>query len=305
MSSTPVLKLFCRESYNDATDLYKQLKSRGMGLVTMTDHDAIDAGEALRRYPDFFLSEEVTVQMPSGTEIHLGVYHIRERDHLEIQRRRNDFLALVMYLTERKLFFSVNHVFSGLTGRRELQDFDWFASYVPGMETRNGQMCVKANAAATELAERFAKVAIAGSDAHAPAGAGLTYTEVRGARTVDEFFSGLLQGRGTIHGAHGAYFKLLVDVFSVTRSLLREKPWTLGLSPLATLIPLVTAGHWLNEKRFSRKWSRILETAETAKQPLWNVPPYEPLGLPQRLMLRSSRQGSMGSSLESSLGICA
>jgi len=28
-----------------------------------------------------------------------------------------------MYLTERKIFYSVNHVFSGLTGRRKLEDF--------------------------------------------------------------------------------------------------------------------------------------------------------------------------------------
>ena len=33
----------------------------------------IEAAEALRKYRDFFLSEEVTVRMPSGTEMHLGV----------------------------------------------------------------------------------------------------------------------------------------------------------------------------------------------------------------------------------------
>jgi len=33
-----------------------------------------------------------------------------------------------MYLTERRLFFSVNHVFSGLTGRRKEEDFHWLAS---------------------------------------------------------------------------------------------------------------------------------------------------------------------------------
>src|SRR5260370_6410420 len=86
-----------------------------MSIVTITAHDSIDAVEVLRRYPDFFLSEEVSVQMPSGTEMHLGVYGIAERDHVEIQRRRSDFISLMMYLTERKLFFSVHHVFSGLT----------------------------------------------------------------------------------------------------------------------------------------------------------------------------------------------
>ncbi len=134
MFDVPALSRICRESYNDPTEVYQRLKRLGMSIVTITDHDSIDAVETLRRYPDFFLSEEVTVKMPSGTQMHLGVYGIGERDHAEIQRRRNDFIALLMYLTERKLFFSVNHVFSGLTGSRDDEDFRWFASYVPAFE---------------------------------------------------------------------------------------------------------------------------------------------------------------------------
>src|SRR5271154_2224753 len=114
MCNTPGLSRICLESYNDPAQVYNRLKQLGMSAVTITDHDSIDAVEALRKYPDFFLSEEVTVRMPTGTEMHLGVYNMAERDHLEIQRRRTDFLSLLMYLTERKLFFSVNHVFSGL-----------------------------------------------------------------------------------------------------------------------------------------------------------------------------------------------
>ena len=250
MVNTPVLNRICRESYNDAEHVYRRLKSLGMGLVTITDHDSIDAGEILRKHPDFFVSEEVTARMPTGTEVHIGVYNMRERDHVEIQRRRNDFISLVMYLSERKLFFSVNHVFSGLTGRREERDFDWFASYAPALEVRNGQMCEKANADAANLAARFGKVAIAGSDSHTIAGVGLTHTEVPGARDADEFFAGLLQGHGRIHGVHGGYTKLTADVFRVVRALINDKPWTMAIAPLAVFVPFVTGGHWLNEKRF-------------------------------------------------------
>ncbi len=119
MCNTPGLSRVAGSPTTIPQEVYERLKHLGMSIVTMTDHDSIDAAEVLRRHPDFFLSEEVTVRMPSGTEMHLGVYGITERDHIEIQRRRNDFIALLMYLTERKLFFSVNHVFSGLTGRRE------------------------------------------------------------------------------------------------------------------------------------------------------------------------------------------
>jgi predicted metal-dependent phosphoesterase TrpH len=271
MLGAPVLNKFCRESYNDAAEVYDRLKALGMGAVTVTDHDSIDAAEILRKNPDFFLSEEVTVAMPTGTQVHLGVYDIRERDHLEIQRRRDDFLSLVMYLSERKLFFSVNHVFSGLTGPRDERDFDWFASYAPAMETRNGQMCANANYHAVELATRFGKVPIAGSDSHTLAGLGLTYTEVTGARTVDEFFAGLMQGHGCIHGVHGGYTKLTADVFSVVRSLVHEKPWTLAISPLAALVPLFTAVHWLNEIRFCKKWSALLQRCEKQPRLLWDI----------------------------------
>ena len=204
MFTVPGLNRICRESYNDPAEVYDRLKRMSMSIVTITDHDSIDGAEALRRHPDFFLSEEVTVRMPSGTEMHMGVYGITERDHAEIQRRSNDFIALLMYLTERKLFFSANHVFSGLTGRRKEEDFQWFESYIPAFETRNGQMWPAANGSAARLAARLGKIGIAGSDSHTIAGVGLTFTEVPGARTVDEFFAGLRAGADAYTAYMGA-----------------------------------------------------------------------------------------------------
>src|ERR1700732_1946084 len=114
----PLLKRICRESHNDPEAVYQALKRRGMDLVTITDHDSIDAAESLRRYPDFFLSEEVTCTMPSGTEMHAGVYGIEEYDHIELQRRRHDVESLRAYAVERRLFVSVNQLYSSLTGPR-------------------------------------------------------------------------------------------------------------------------------------------------------------------------------------------
>lgn len=271
MFTAPGLNLICRESYNEPSEVYNLLKKRGMSLVTTTDHDSIDGAEALRSHPDFFLSEEVSVRMPSGTEAHLGVYGLTERDHLEVQRRRNDLVALLMFLTERKLFFSVNHIFSGLTGRREAEDFRWFESYVPAFETRNGQMRREANEGAARLASRLGKIGIAGSDAHAMSGVGLTYTEVPAARTIDEFFAGLRAGLGRVHGQHGGCIALTADVFSIVRSLVLEKPWTVALSPLALLVPAVTMGHWANEMRFCKKWTAAMEGGTPQKRKLWDI----------------------------------
>src|SRR6476661_890064 len=90
MCTVPVLSRVCRESYNDPLAVYQQLKRQGMDLVTVTDHDSIDAAEALRCFPDFFLSEEVTCATPAGGSVHIGVYDIADRDHLEMERRRAD-----------------------------------------------------------------------------------------------------------------------------------------------------------------------------------------------------------------------
>ncbi len=271
MCDTPGLTRVCKESYNEPAAVYERCKQRGMSIVTLTDHNSIDGAEVLRRHPDFFLSEEVTVVMPSGTQAHLGVYGITEKDHAEIQRRRNDFIALLMYLTERKLFFSVNHVFSGLTGRRNLEDFNWFASYVPGLEVRNGLMWAEANRAAERLAKALRKIPIAGSDSHTLAGAARTYTQIPGARNVEEFLTGLRAGRGVIHGEHGRYTKFTFDIFCFAGALLKEKPWCAPLLALTVLIPVVTAAHWFNEIRFCKQWTARLERSEKMPRMIWDV----------------------------------
>lgn len=259
MCTTPGLSRISKESYNDPAEVYARCKRLGMSVVTITDHDSIEAAEALRKHPDFFISEEVTVRMPTGTEMHLGAYGITEKDHAEIQRRRSDFITLLMYLTERKIFFSVNHVFSGLTGRREAEDFAWFASYVPAFEVRNGQMWTEANRSAKRLAERLGKAGIAGSDSHTLSGIAQTFTEVPGARTVDDFLTGLRAGHGVVYGENGNYMKLTADIFRFAGSLLKEKPWAAVMLPLTVFVPAITAGHWLNEIRFCREWTQRLE----------------------------------------------
>src|SRR5260370_23496127 len=103
---------------------------------------------------------------------------MNEGEQGEIQSRRNDFIALLMYLTERKVFFSVNHIFSGLTGSRDGEDFRWIASYLPALEVRNGEMWAQANESAEKLAKRLWKVGIAGRDSHMIACGGPTYAEI-------------------------------------------------------------------------------------------------------------------------------
>ena len=251
----PLLKRICRESYNDPETVYRSLKRRGMDLVTITDHDSIDAAESLRHYPDFFLSEEVTVEMPSGSEMHLGVYDINEQQHAAIQRRRNDFESLIVYLQEQGLFFSANHVFSGLTGRRTAEDFDAFERLFPAIETLNGCMLQRANRAAESLASRLGRTAIGGSDAHAHATLGSAWTEAPGARTRQEFFGRLRSGQTRTAGTSGNYFRLTRDIFCIGGEMVRENPLTAPVALLGILVPVITLVNYWMEAGFVRQWA--------------------------------------------------
>jgi predicted metal-dependent phosphoesterase TrpH len=257
--SVPVLSRICRESYTEPETLYELLKRRGMDLVTVTDHDSIDAAESLRRHPDFFLSEEVTCTAPSGTRFHLGVYDIEERDHVELQRRRDDAYALLAWLRERRLPSSINHVFSSLTGRRQEGDFGWFESAFPLVETRNGQMPEGNNREAARLAQRSRGGATGGSDAHTPGSAGLTYTEVAGAESKEDFLRGLRRGETMAKGRAGDYWTLTRAVLEIGGSMMRENPWTMPLAPLALAVPVATLVHSIRERLFLRKWARRLD----------------------------------------------
>jgi predicted metal-dependent phosphoesterase TrpH len=256
MCTVPVLSRVCLESYNEPRALYERLKERGMDLVTVTDHDSIDAVEELRSHPDFFLSEEVTCTMPSGTEMHAGVYGIRERDHIELQRRRRDVESLLAYAVENQLFVTVNHLYSSLTGPRAEDDFAIFARDFHGIETVNGQMLRWSNRLAHEFARRFSKPVVGGSDSHTLAGVGRSFTEVEGASNVREFLAGMRRGQGIASGESGDYFKLTSAVLAIGGSLVRKNPWMGLCAGLFALAPAVTLANYFREMAFAWYWGQ-------------------------------------------------
>jgi hypothetical protein len=234
-----------------------------MDLVTITDHDSIDAAESLRRYPDFFLSEEVTCRMPGGGEMHVGVYDIHERQHVEIQRRRNDLERLIAYLNEQRLFFSANHVFSGLTGRRTAADFDAFEKLFPALEALNGCMLKRANDAASAMASRLGKATVGGSDAHAVSTVGTAWTEAPGARTKQEFFTRLRSGSVRTAGTSGSFLRLTRDIFSIGGNMVLESPFTAPVALLGVFVPVITLVNYWLEAGFVRRWGHRAAGVET------------------------------------------
>ncbi len=261
MCSVPVVNRVCRECYTDAGEAYDKLKRLGMGLVTVTDHDSIGSAEILGRHSDFFLSEEVTLTLPGGTEAHVGVYDITERQHVRLQQLRHDGEAFLAYVEQQRLFFSINHVFSSLTGPRTEADFALFLDRFPGMETRNAAMLAMANRAAERLAARWRKAPVGGSDAHALRSVGRAYTEVPGARNKEEFLAGLRAGRGIVRGGDGSYPLLMAEVVSIARSLVADMPAMAFALPLLASLPLILTGNYFREIVFAQHWMRKLDGA--------------------------------------------
>ena len=254
MCTIPLMRHVCRESYNQPLEVYEKLKRLGMDLVTVTDHDSIDAVESLRSRADFFLSEEVTCTLPSGSQLHVGVYDITERDHIELQRRRDDFESLLAWLVDQDLFFSANHVFSSLTGRRSIEDFRLFETAFPALETLNGHMLASANANAAWMADYAARAEVGGSDAHAMASVGCAWTVVPGARNRQEYLQGLRRGMGRVRGETGGYRKLMRDVFAIGREMVRENPATLPIAALGWMVPFILLHNSIREAVFARWW---------------------------------------------------
>jgi predicted metal-dependent phosphoesterase TrpH len=272
MCTVPVARNFCRESYNHPVAVYEKLKRCGMDLVTITDHDSIDAAEALRHHRDFFLSEEATCIMPSGNEVHIGIYDITERQHMEIQSRRPDFFSLIAYMQEQHLLFSVNHLLSGLTGPRDQSDYAWFESVFPCFETLNGAMPKASNDRAAHLAGHMGKAPTAGSDAHTMRGVGATFTSVPGANSKPEFLAAIRQGRGLVQGESGSRAKLTKDVLTICTAMMAERWWTLLFLPVLAVVPAVTLVNCWMEASFAETWfGRSLSLKKSDGLRSWNL----------------------------------
>jgi predicted metal-dependent phosphoesterase TrpH len=261
MCTVPVARRFCRESYNEPLALYERLKRRGMDLVTVTDHDSVDAVEPLRRFPDFFLSEEVSCILPSGTEAHIGVYDINDRDHEELQKRRADIESFAAYCRENGILSSVNHVFSALTGSRKHADFAVFEDIFPALETLNGHIPAACNRAAETLSAVWRKIPLGGSDSHTLAELGRTFTEAPGARNKQEFLAALKAGHVRARGLSGGFRVLTRTVLTIASNVPREHAWGFLLAPLAPIIPCVTFASSLRDLWFAAVWGWRLRVA--------------------------------------------
>jgi len=217
--------LRARDCYSLPEAVYRVAKSRGMDLVTITDHDSIDGClEFLNRHPDaddFFISEEIECRVPGlPLKVHIGAYDINERIHREVQPFRKSVYETVAYLRAQNVFFSLNHLFFFLSRQMPVDQYlDALVPLFGAFEIRNGTMLAAHNALVEEIvAERqrsgHRAVAVGGSDSHTLAGVGTTYTEAPGANRA-EFLANLRAGRTRVDGRHGGTLRVMREIYGV------------------------------------------------------------------------------------------
>jgi glycosyltransferase involved in cell wall biosynthesis len=88
------------ESYSDPLKLHPLLKSRGMKLVTLTDHNSIDGVRAMldAGLPDVFISAEMTTTFEDGCNVHVTIANVTEKQFAEANRLRPNIYEMIAYL---------------------------------------------------------------------------------------------------------------------------------------------------------------------------------------------------------------
>jgi predicted metal-dependent phosphoesterase TrpH len=294
-AGVPVLDHLGRECYSDPLEVHERARVRGMDLVTLTDHDTVEGGMRLAHLPECFLSVELTVHLEAGRQLHLNVFGIAEPQHAQLQARRRDPEALFAYLAEQRLPAAVNHLFSALTGARELADLRLPLGRLPLIETRNGAMPPGHNEAARQVGRVVRMAPVGGSDAHSLAHVARAFTCVPGARTKQEFLAGLRAGLCVPAGRSGSYARLTSEVarifaagYAETWHELRRgeaPPLSLAASAvmlsLLPLIPIVTLAIYGHELAFGRRVFRAFQEAfgwpapARRRRPALGTPPLE------------------------------
>ncbi len=271
----PVLDHLGRECYSEPLEVHARARRRGMDLVTLTDHDSIEGALQLADRPDCFVSEEVTLHLDSGRQLHVNAYGIDERQHRELQSRRSDPESLFAFLAEQRIPAGVNHLFSALTGARELRDLRLPLGRLPLIEVLNGAMPEGHNRSAALVGRASGMAPVAGSDAHSLAHVARAFTSVPGVRSREEFLAGLRLGRSIPRGRSGSYARLTTEVARIFaagyaeavhelvagRGSLLRLTLSAALAPFLPLVPLFTLAVYAREIQFGARQFRDFQSA--------------------------------------------
>jgi hypothetical protein len=242
-------RLGAQESYVEPEFIYKTAKSRGMDLVTITDHNRIEGSIILQRlHPeDTFTGVESTVYFPEDDcKVHILVYGLTESQFNDIQKIRTDIYQMRDFLRQENLAHAVAHATYSVNGKISMEHleklmllFDVFEGINGGREEMHNTVWLKTLSSLTpehiaRLYERYRiepfsdtpwiKGFTGGSDDHAGLFNGQSYT-VAEIDTADakDFLNCIKNKDSRPAGRHNDYQSLVFMVYKVAYDFSKQK----------------------------------------------------------------------------------
>jgi glycosyltransferase involved in cell wall biosynthesis len=252
------------DSYSDPAELYRQLLSRGMDYVTITDHDTIEGCLRIAHLPGTFISEQVTTYFPNDPcKLHTLVWGISEQQHREIQTLRHNIFELQGYLRNARIAHAVAHPLYRVNGKLELHHLERLILLFKHFEGVNGlRDALLSDLAQTllkqltpdkiaELANRhglvpthdepWKKIFVGGSDDHGGRFAASAFTETPPADSAEKFLEHIRNGNCSARGQGGTPLILSHGFYNTVAYFIQDR-FHEKLGPGALLL----------EKMFSR-----------------------------------------------------
>ncbi|MEM9399321.1 MAG: glycosyltransferase [Verrucomicrobiota bacterium] len=234
------------ESYTSPEDLYKKLKSKGCDYVTITDHNTIQGCLDIAQYDDVFISEEVTTYFPEdGCKIHLLVWNITEAQHEDMTECRSNVYELAEYLRAKNIVHGVAHPLFSINNRLKVEHFEKMILLFKVFEGLNGtreplgqevaELCLKALTAEKieQLAHKhklqpthdtpWVKSLTGGSDDHGGLYAGIAWTEVNQAASINDFLEQVQLSNCRPHGELGDALRFSNSIYNVVYSYASDR----------------------------------------------------------------------------------
>jgi glycosyltransferase involved in cell wall biosynthesis len=240
-------KLECPESFTEPMHVYRTCRQRGMSLVTITDHNTIDGCLEIAHLPDVFVSEEVTTYFPDdGCKLHVLVYNIDEKQHLDVQKARENVFDLVALLWGQGICRALAHPLYSVNGKLTFEHFlkclllfqifelngarsddqnRTLKGLLPALTQERIEQLID-EYQMTPLCDRpWIKAVVGGSDDHSSLTIGMSYTQVQGERDrgVNDFLRAIEEGQATVSAKGSTPKALARTLYSVAYQFYEHK----------------------------------------------------------------------------------
>ena len=234
------------DSYSDPTQLYEQLRERGMDYVTITDHDSITGCLEIAHLPRAFVSEQVTTYFPSdGCKLHILVWGISEQQHRDIENVRENVFDLQRYLQGARITHAVAHPLYSVNGKLEATHLEQLILLFKHFEGTNGlrdallsdlaqalfkqltpekiDLLADRHRLAPTHAEPWRKILVGGSDDHGGQFMASAFTETSRANSAEQFLKFVRNGNCTACGQGGTPLILSHGFYNTVACFIQDR----------------------------------------------------------------------------------